>query len=100
MTFHVYMLHCADGSFYVGQTEDLERRIAQHQLGSSGAYTKSRRPIRLVFAEAFAYRDEALARERQVKGWSRAKKQALVRDSQDAMSRLAMERRVLRRLIL
>ena len=78
MAFYVYILRCADDSFYTGHTEDLERRVAAHQQGQFPGYTHSRRPVKLVFAEEFVSRAEALERERQVKGWSRAKKSALV----------------------
>lgn len=74
MTFFVYILRCADGSYYVGHTDDLETRIAAHERGEIKGYTRKRRPIELVFAEEVRTREEALARERQVKGWSRAKR--------------------------
>jgi predicted GIY-YIG superfamily endonuclease len=76
--FYVYMLVCRDGSFYVGHTDDLEQRMAAHHSGEYGGYTKSRRPVRLVWSDYFSSRDEAFQRERQIKGWSRAKKKALV----------------------
>ena len=78
MTFWVYILRCSDGSYYVGHTDDLEVRLAQHQMGSLGGYTSSRRPVELVFADPMASRDDAFQRERQVKRWSRAKKEALI----------------------
>ena len=79
MTFFVYILRCADGSYYAGHTDDLETRIAAHERGEIEGYTRKRRPIELVFAEEVRTREEALARERQVKGWSRAKKEALMK---------------------
>jgi len=79
MSFWTYMLRCNDGSYYVGHTDDLERRIAQHSCGEPRCYTSNRRPIVLVWSQEFASRDEALAAERQIKSWSRAKKAALVR---------------------
>jgi len=78
MTFWVYILRCCDGSYYVGHTDDLDVRLAQHQTGATGGYTASRRPVELVFAEPMPSRDDAFQRERQVKGWSRAKKEALI----------------------
>ena len=81
MSFFVYILRCADGSYYVGHTDDLEPRIAAHQRGEIAGYTRKRRSVRLMFAEEFRTREEALARERQVKGWSRAKKEALMKDN-------------------
>ena len=78
MSFYVYMLECCDGSFYTGHTDDLDARVAAHRLGHQSAYTRKRRPVRLVFAAEFATRDEAFGRERQIKGWCRAKKRALM----------------------
>ena len=78
MAFYVYMLRCSDGSYYVGHTEDLENRITAHQAGQIPGYTQSRLPIQLVFSEEFPSRVDAIERERQLKNWSRAKKQALI----------------------
>ena len=78
MVFHTYLLGCSDGSYYVGHTDDLEKRIGQHNQGQVGGYTAARRPVTLLLAENFATREEALAAERQIKGWSRTKKQALI----------------------
>lgn len=78
MAFWTYMLRCADGHYYVGHTDDLDARMVAHQSGTLGGYTHSRRPVALVWSETFAVREEALAAERQIKGWSRAKKQALI----------------------
>ena len=81
MTGHfVYMLQCVDGSYYVGQTDQLEIRLRQHDDGTFGGdtYTHDRRPVELVWFDEFTSRDEALAREHQLKGWSRKKKLALI----------------------
>ncbi|NUQ01616.1 MAG: GIY-YIG nuclease family protein [Armatimonadetes bacterium] len=78
MAHYVYMLRCSDGSFYVGQTDDLELRLAEHRLGAGSSWTKRRLPVTLVWSSGMPSRDQALAVERQLKGWSRAKKQALV----------------------
>lgn len=78
MSFHVYMLTCSDGSFYVGHTDDLDARMAQHRSGEGSAWTRSRLPVELAWTESFPTRDEAFQCERQLKGWSRAKKNALV----------------------
>jgi putative endonuclease len=78
----VYMLLCADGSYYVGNTSDdrLDRRLAEHNSATyPDAYTSSRRPVTLVWSERFDRITDAIAAERQLKGWSRIKKQALVR---------------------
>ena len=63
MSFFVYILRCADGSYYVGHTDQLEARIAAHERGEIAGYTRKRRPVRLVFAEEFRTREEALARD-------------------------------------
>ena len=86
------MLHCADRSFYVGHTDDLDVRIAQHLSGEFGGYTSPRRPVKLVWCDEFPSRYEALAAERQIKGWSRAKKLALIRADWKAISALARNR--------
>jgi len=78
MPFHAYIVRCSDASYYVGQTDDLEKRISDHNIGGLSAYTRKRRPVKLVLAEEFQSREEALARERQLQGWSRAKKEALM----------------------
>ena len=89
MAFYVYMLRCVDYSYYVGHTDDLEGRIAQHHAGEIPGYTQNRRPVLLVFLQEFATREEALAAERQLKGWSRAKKEALILQNWDRVRRLA-----------
>ena len=78
LSFCVYILRCVDGSYYVGHTDQLEARIAAHQGGAVAGYTSGRRPVVLRFAEEFDTRDTAFARERQLKGWSRKKKEALI----------------------
>ena len=92
MAFYTYMLLCADGKYYVGHTDNLEVRIAQHQSGMFGGYTLRRRPIELVWSEYFQTRLEALNVERQLKGWSRAKKAALAAEDWDRVSELARNR--------
>ena len=92
MSFHVYILLCADKSYYTGHTDDLEERLSLHQSGVIAGYTKSRRPLELVFAESFGSRIEALEAERQIKSWSRAKKEALIAGDWDAIQELAIRR--------
>ena len=83
---HVYLLRCADGSYYCGTArQGLERRVAEHNAGSFGGYTATRRPVTLVFSEWFERIIDAIAAERQIKGWSRAKKEALIRGDYDAL---------------
>lgn len=77
---HVYMLRCADGSYYVGSARlGLDRRVSEHNQGAFGGYTSKRLPVELVWAEHFLDITDAIAVERQIKGWSRAKKEALIR---------------------
>ena len=90
--FFVYMLRCADGSYYLGHTDEIERRIAQHQAGEIEGYTHERRPVELVWSQETATREEALVAERQLKGWSRAKKEALIAGDWERVSELARPR--------
>lgn len=85
MAFWAYLLHCADGTLYAGHTDDLEARLAAHRQGAFRGYTFSRRPVTLVWSEEYATRDEAFRRERQIKGWSRRKKLALIAGDWDAL---------------
>jgi TrmH family RNA methyltransferase len=80
MTFWAYVVRCADDSYYTGHTDNLERRIGQHNLGEIPGYTQTRRPVTLLWCQDFGSRQEALAAEFQVKGWSRRKKEALARE--------------------
>src|SRR5205823_3989505 len=89
MSYYVYVLRCSDGSRYTGHTDDLELRIYSHQHGLIHGYTSSRRPIALAWSQEFSARDEAFARERQVKGWSRSKKEALIRGDWETLQALA-----------
>ena len=89
MTFWAYMLHCNAGRFYVGHTDDLDRRIAQHETGALPGFTRDYLPVKLVWSESFPTRYEAQTAERKLKGWSRAKKLALIRGDWDEISRLA-----------
>jgi putative endonuclease len=75
---HAYIVECSDGSYYVGSTWDLERRVGEHNLGLGAEYTKRRRPVRLMWAAEFNRIDEAYAAEKQIQGWGRAKRQALI----------------------
>ena len=75
----LYILRCADGSYYTGTTRaELEKRVAEHQAGTLGGYTALRRPVELAFSEYFDTIADAIAAERKIKGWSRAKKEALM----------------------
>jgi predicted GIY-YIG superfamily endonuclease len=83
------MLRCSDGAYYVGHTDNLEHRFSVHQAGDVPGFTRNRRPVVLVWAQSFQSREEALANEQRVKGWSRAKKEALIRDDWKAIQQHA-----------
>ncbi|MEW6716415.1 MAG: GIY-YIG nuclease family protein [Chloroflexota bacterium] len=85
----MYILECADGSYYVGSTFDLEKRVWEHNEGLGSRYTKYRCPVKLVYAAEFALIDEAYEWEKQVQNWSRAKREALIRGDYDALPELA-----------
>ena len=90
MAFYTYMLRCADRRYYVGSTDALEARVGQHQAGQDPhCFTFKRRPVALVWSESFPSRLEAKEAEARIKGWSRAKKEALIRGDWDAVSLLA-----------
>lgn len=92
MGFWVYIIRCADASYYTGHTDDLERRFAAHVAGEIPGYSSTRLPVTLAFAEEFPTREEALSRELQIKGWSRAKKEALIKGDWAQVSRLSRGR--------
>ena len=93
MNAHVYILRCRDGSYYVGSTSAaLEDRVARHNAGLYPGYTKARRPVRLVYRQDFERIEDAIAAERRNKGWSRAKKEALMRADFEALRSLAKGR--------
>ncbi len=89
MSFWVYILRCADDSYYTGHPDNLEKRLAEHQSGIYDGYTSARLPVTLVFSQEFSTRLEALICERQIKGWSRKKKEAMIRGDWAEVSRLA-----------
>jgi putative endonuclease len=83
------MLHCRGGYFYVGHTDDLERRMDQHERSVVPGFVREHSPAKLVWTAEFPTRYEAISMERRLKGWSRAKKLALIRDDWDSISKLA-----------
>jgi len=90
MAFWAYILRCADDSYYTGHSDNLEQRLGQHETGAiPGCYTLDKRPVTLAWSQEFATREEALAAELQIKGWSRRKKEALMRSDWAEISRLA-----------
>jgi putative endonuclease len=91
---YVYILRCADGSYYVGSATgyDLAPRVEQHNAGAYPGYTCTRRPVVLVWSEYFDRITDGIAAERQIKGWSRAKKEALMRSDWASLSKLSQRR--------
>jgi putative endonuclease len=90
MSAWVYILKCSDGSYYAGLTRaDLNKRVAQHQSGEFEGYTATRRPVQLVYSEHFERTVDAIASERRIKGWSRAKKKALIEGNFERLKLLA-----------
>ena len=89
VAFWVYVLRCADGKYYTGHTDHLERRVAEHQSGAIPGFTSRRRPVELVWSECFPTRIEALEAERIVGGWSKGKKEALIAGNWSLVSYLA-----------
>ncbi|MFJ6131722.1 GIY-YIG nuclease family protein [Janibacter terrae] len=89
---HVYMLRCADGSYYVGSTHHLESRLRQHSAGRGAQYTSTRTPVELVWSLETERVVEAYALERKLHGWSRAKKEALIRGDFGAIQAAARRR--------
>ena len=85
---YVYILRCADNSLYIGETADLEFRLLKHNDGSACKFTARRRPVTLMPSEAHATQASALKRERQLKGWTRAKKEALIAGDLALLKRL------------
>lgn len=83
------MLRCSDGSYYIGHTDTLEKRIDEHNAGLGCKWTKTRTPVELVWSQQFPSRDEAKQTEAQLKKWSRAKKEALIQNRFDLVSKLA-----------
>ena len=89
----LYILRCADRSYYIGTTRaDLEQRIAEHQVGAFPGYTTTRRPVELLYSEFFDRIVDAIAAERRVKGWSRAKKEALMAGNFQQIAKLSQRR--------
>jgi predicted N-formylglutamate amidohydrolase/predicted GIY-YIG superfamily endonuclease len=92
MSFWVYMLRCADGLFYTGHTDNLDRRLAEHQSGIYAGFTHHRRPVELVWSDQCLDRETAFNIERQIKGWSRLKKKALIEGRFDDLPGLSKSR--------
>jgi putative endonuclease len=87
--YYMYILQCSDGRYYVGSTQDVEKRLAVHNAGAGPSFTASRLPVRLIYQESYPTLAEAVRRERQVKRWSRAKKEALIAGDMSSLATLA-----------
>ena len=92
MSFYAYLLRCSDGSYYAGHTDDIDLRLAQHNDGTFEGYTSRRRPVEMVWCDMLMTRDDAFWAERKLKGWSRAKKEALVAGDWELIRVLARNR--------
>ncbi len=88
----MYILKCANGFYYTGSTKNLERRLAQHQNGEGANFTKKHLPVELVYYEEFDRIDHAFYREKQVQGWSRKKKEALINGEYEKLSELSKKK--------
>ena len=90
MVIHLYILKCADSSYYTGVTNNLERRLSEHNNGDSpSAFTYKRRPVELVYTESFSDPHVAFQKEKQIKGWTRKKKEALIAGDFEELKRLS-----------
>jgi putative endonuclease len=85
----MYILECSDGSYYIGSTNNLERRLSEHQEGLGARYTTRRLPVKLVYCEEYDRIADAFYREKQVQGWRRAKREALINGHPRLLSALA-----------
>ena len=90
--YFVYVLRCSDQSLYVGQTTDVQKRVETHSAGKGAAFTSRRRPVALVYVEEHKTRADAIQRERQLKRWTRQKKEALIRGDFDLLRTLSIRR--------
>jgi putative endonuclease len=88
-TYWVYILKCSDGSYYTGPTSDIEKRINEHKNGTVKGYTSKRLPVKLIFSESFDAVYYAISAERQIKGWTRAKKEALIKGDFQLLHKLS-----------
>ena len=82
---YMYILKCSDDSYYTGSTKDMQKRLWQHQNGQGSNHTKRRLPVLLIYVENYERIDEAFAREKQIQGWNRKKKEALMHDNMNEL---------------
>jgi tRNA/rRNA methyltransferase len=90
--YHVYILRCRDNSFYIGHTGDLNARLEAHNAGHGAAHTFKHRPVELIYFETYPSRLTAIRRERQLKKWTRKKKEALIRGDLETLRSLSRRR--------
>ena len=88
----MYILKCADDSYYVGSTKNLDLRVTQHQSGKGSRYTSGRLPVELVYGEEYDRVSDAYYREKQVQNWGRAKREALINGNVEALPPLAKKK--------
>jgi len=92
MNYYVYILRCSDGSYYVGSTQDVTKRVQAHNDGKAATFTKMRRPVTLEYSELCESETAAVRREHQIKKWSRVKKEALIKGNMEALHQLSRRR--------
>lgn len=97
-SFFVYLLRCSDGSYYVGHTDNLQKRLAEHQAGKGCEYTRKRCPVEFLWRAEFTTREEAKEMEKRIKGWRRSKKEALIESDWERIKLLG-SRSALRRAV-
>lgn len=90
---YLYILECADGTYYTGSTPDLDRRLSQHEAGEGANYTAARLPVHLVYSEEFVLIGQAFKREKQIQAWSHSKKKALIEGDFEKLKEGAKKRR-------
>jgi putative endonuclease len=86
---YVYILECSNGKYYTGSTIDLDKRLAEHQDGLGANFTRKYLPVKLVYVESFERIDQAFNREKQIQGWSRKKKEALIASDLNSLHKLS-----------
>jgi putative endonuclease len=91
--FFVYIVKCSDNSYYTGFTSNLEQRINEHNNGKYNGYTSKRLPVTLVYSNRFNNADDAIRAEKQIKGWSRGKKEALIKGDFEKLKELSRSKR-------
>lgn len=96
MKEYTYILECSDGSYYTGSTKDIVKRFQQHQKGEGANHTKKRLPVKLVYLEEHSRIDNAFYREKQIQGWSRKKKEALIKGEFNQLPKLSLAYRDLK----